>query len=429
MLNILPTEINNLIWDHLSNEDVVQMGFVSKDYYLYFLDPIASKDLYYKNTSRSGLSKIKFSIKLKQIIRNTAHYEKHKYRFIREHDHDVFTTAFNHVNKLNLDKIGTILKTYSGELLETSCSILGHFVFPDLCITLKFIKSNENKEALVYTLFLGNNNTIVNLTAYSRHLMMVSDTTIYLNQDLNVIGGKIIFRTAYLKYNPCKCYNDFKYVNYVLQTAEIETISGRCRDDYIRLKSIFWYVIDTAEFHIIGISTLGQNTEIMYFDLYLINKTIFDETLADVMDIDLNSEPHYLIQIPYKSHPSYVYSNLNSDGSKLYILLTTTKEFVIIVFDIFSKSFKHEPFYSKLAYNWIGNIPFRIVNDDYLLIFAVGSHLEVYWFDIRRFALKLDTIDTYDITKIHGLCIFPDGILVKSRQGSNGFNVYNYDFY
>ena len=428
MLHILPTEINNIIWDQLSDEDVVQMGFVSKDHYLYFLDPIASKDLYYKNTSRSGLSKIKFNIKLAKIFGNTTNCEKHKYFF--DSEVDVPTYEFTNINKLSFNKLGTLLKNYSKDLPYSNHTM--HFVAEDLCVAIARPNRLGN-DFLVLTLLLECIDTPIKLTINSRFLKLVLENRIYINRDLMIVDNKIIFQTAYLEYKNVSSNGEFKYINYTLQTGEKNGTLGH-RTNHINFKKAFWYVTDTTTCHIIGISTVDQTSGNTVIDIYLINKALLDKSLTNAfLEIDLNNEQHYVTQIPFKKHPEHVYSTLNADESKVYILVANSKKFVIIIFDIFLRRFLSDRLYFKTKPGCsINPRVFRIIDNEYLLMTNTGSPINMYWIDIRRGSLKLDVVDKYSSDKIPGLCIYPDGILVKRKiQSSSVFNktIAGYYFY
>lgn len=423
MLYDLPIEIVYLILNKLSCEEVIVLGLINKEYYLHLLDPVKSKNLYYKSLSKPGLSKIKLDIKLKQIVNNARNFVNLKFQLANEFGDDLYSREFKNISKKNLDNFCDILKANNNNMVAADRNN------DILCMTPNmYVYARLMKNGFVYKICMRGEKNTLSLSTCARCLMLVLDDRIYIYcRDVSVTDANIIFQTAYYKYEYGSSRDEFKYVNYNLKIDNGSVLLDSCT----KAHKLFWYVTDTETYHIIGISTInGNHTNL---DIFLINKHLLDDSLTNILEIDLTDEPFYRIKIQSNVHPQRVDSNFSTgESSKIWVFVCLANRKVIIhVFDIFTKHFHANPLKVKFMHGRsYKTVTFNIIDDEYLLVIERNDRIYVHWIDIRREQLKLDSISNYSLGRFYGMTIFQDGILVKDKGVScYSKQTYSYTFY
>ena len=413
MLNELPIEINYLIWDNLSGKKLVVLGLVDRESYLHLLHPVESMKLFYKNLTKRSLSKIKFDVKLNQIFHSPS-YKRLGIKLNIKSFSDLYACEFKYVDKQNLDKLCEILKDNNNDVLTNRGIKESAFVSPNMYGYVRFQNSSQpNTQKSRYKIFLRGEKESITLCTYSEPFMLILKNRFYIYQDIYLSGSHIWFQSF--------CYENIpkpQIINYIT------------RNDSTR--KAFWFITDTNEYHIIGMSTTSDkgDREETNIDIYLINRELLGENLMDWSNIDLDNLNCYRMPM-LVGHPQYMYSISNDDESKIYILVTFNECFAISVFDINTKSFLNSITVHEIVSYAYEKLTFNIINNEYLVVIGRNINIFVHWIDIRNGRLTLDAITKYKSDYVCGMTIFPDGILVKrcDKFPEDSLETFTYNFY
>lgn len=466
MFSQVPLEINYIIWDFCPAIEIVSYGFINKDCYMHILDPCSSV-LFYRNSSRDGLSKIKIETKFSQIFNNTLSYRLRRRTIKENYGHNVDINRFYSLCSDNLEKFTHWLDffevRYPNEFnanIFITTKMVGYFDAGDGGDNYDYAPSHFNIFSSEYK------------TGYQPifspslgDTLAIYDDIVYFNDGL--VGKSTFFNTEVMYFNRSLAENEKTYSSNPNDTFPIYYDLGKDNSHLLKIdKNIhFWYIMDTSEYQVVGLTincsghTISMETNVTILKLFVIQKSTTYLVLKIGYKIDLSLIPSDSITLDTKNHPSYIRTVMDSSSSKLYIMVVFNnvrdgvgqhfkyfQKSYIAVFDLHAKKFmldlikiKQPQFDESITYNYTHTpkSSLAIIEDEYLLIINDYENMFFQWIDIRGGKLLKGSIVKYGTNLFVNVKVHSDGLLVKLESNietiatAKGLsNVeYNYYFY
>lgn len=444
MLDRLPLEINYNIWEICPDNTLLLLGFVDKLSYCHLLDEIRSVDLYYRHSKNRSLSKIKLLTKLNQIFGDHYNYKKYRHVISENSLYNIQAKDFYGINKSNCHRFNS--------WFEENCCDDTDIIFISPSLVCKFdIIEHWPVDVFDHTQY----------SVYDRQ----SKAPILIKSDFHpyVYGSDDYF---YIMHGICdtdepKSYKSYRessttvskklnadtsnyfnrMSNNITKTFVVTDYFQKLKDKDAKFKRItyhllprfngsFWPLVDTSEYHIIGLLTKdddGTTTLIVK----LLDKSLIDDVSSDTLDLQLHLFESFHTKISLDGPIAFIkasndYGTTNTIDSKFYVIASTEHAAEIMIFDLIDKKFIPNKLtfkYEKPVIGWdtMSQYPvtFRTIDNKYLLLTFHNRKISLYWIRTLSNRLILDLAIRYESV------IIDDINIIVGSKGNGGILVLN----